>query len=72
VQLDVRLQRDMDKKKKRGQTDPEDEEDTLSYMERKKMPFLNEEEGVFAVKDTTSLNTAPSVFDRTAVFRTRG
>ena len=72
MQLDVRLQRDMDKKKKRGRTDPEDEEDTLSYMERKKMPFLNEDEGAFAVKDMTSLNTAPSVFDRTAVFRTRG
>ena len=50
----------------------EDEADAMGYAYESppKMRFLNEEQGVFANKDETSINTAPSVFDRTAIFRT--
>ena len=40
------------------------------YMDRQPSKFLNDEKGVFDTTDLKSLNTAPSVFDRTAIFRT--
>ena len=49
----------------------ENEEDNMGYMYEdapKWMP-LNEEGGVFANKDDKSINTAPSVFERTTLFR---
>ena len=33
--------------------------------------FINENRSVFDKKDDKSLNTAPSVFDRTAIFHTK-
>ena len=41
------------------------------YMNREPSTFINDEKGVFDTTDLKSLNTAPSVFDRTAIFRTR-
>ncbi len=50
----------------------QNEEDNMGYMyeDAPKWKPLNEDEGVFASKDEKSINTAPSIFDRTAVFRT--
>ncbi len=49
----------------------ENEEDNMGYMyeDAPKWKPLNEDEGVFANKDDKSINTAPSVFERTALFR---
>ena len=67
MNLDERLDK-MAKKKPSGDPYYQDEPDGLAYMPREKRPFLNEEKGVFASKDK-SLNTAPSVFDATAIFK---
>lgn len=50
--------------------DPEEEEEWLMYDERKSQESLNRVEGVFTEKAKHGINTEPSVFDRTAVFRT--
>ena len=42
----------------------------MIYHPRPKWGFLNDNKGVFDAKDVTSINTAPSVFDRTAIFKT--
>ncbi len=47
-----------------------EEPDWMIYKNAEKQPFLNENEGVFALKDRAALNTAPSVFESTAVFKT--
>lgn len=49
----------------------ENEEDNMGYMyeDAPKWKPLNEDEGVFANKDYKSINTAPSVFERTTLFR---
>ena len=51
----------------------EAEEDSMgfSYMPYHSMGSLNEYKGVFANDDETSLNTAKSVFDRTAIFHVK-
>ncbi len=41
------------------------------YDTRKAFGDLNDYRGVFDTKDEKSLNTAPSVFDRTAIFKTK-
>ncbi|MBR1876550.1 MAG: hypothetical protein IJ805_05545 [Lachnospiraceae bacterium] len=47
------------------------DDEWLTYDERKRGVSLNAERGVFADKnEETSINTAKSVFDRTAVFDT--
>ncbi|MBR1628951.1 MAG: hypothetical protein IJ679_06765 [Lachnospiraceae bacterium] len=53
------------------QTDlQQDDADEMGYAYRPAPPqvFLNENHGVFYSKDTTSINTAPSVFEKTTVF----
>jgi len=49
----------------------ENEEDNMGYMyeDAPKWKPLNEDEGVFVNKDDKSINTAPSVFERTTLFR---
>ncbi len=48
----------------------EDEDvETLTYMPTPAFKYLNENRGVFDNTDETSINTAKSVFDRTAVFK---
>ncbi|MCR4658601.1 MAG: hypothetical protein K5770_20575 [Lachnospiraceae bacterium] len=58
--------------RKAPQTDPyyEEEPDWMEYKDREAQESLNSEQGVFAVKDKTSINTAPSVFERGVVFST--
>ncbi len=56
------------------QTDlQQDDADEMGYAYREPPPFVffNENKGVFANEDTTSINTAPSVFERTTVFHTK-
>lgn len=46
-----------------------EEEETLTYQNRKRETSLNEERGVFQGKTFEGINTEKSIFDRTAVFR---
>ena len=63
-------QREVRKKEDKSVVFEEDVDDYYMYMDRKMVPYLNDEKGVFDTTDTKSINTAPSVFDRTALFRT--
>ena len=62
-----RLIRDNQKKQQRRKAISA-EEDTLTYMQRKRQTSLNREPGVFESK-FQGINTEKSVFDRTAVFQ---
>lgn len=59
-------------KKIQIQQDQDDDEMGYAYSDRPPGLFLNQEKGVFAADDDHSLNKAPSIFDRTAIFRTGG
>ena len=61
-----------EREKKRKFNFWEDEADAMGYAYEKApgIRFINAEKSVFDNKDDTSINTAPSVFDRTAIFRT--
>ncbi len=50
------------------QQDGDIDEMGYAYQDRKPLGFLNEEKGAFAYEDKTSINTAPSVFEKTTVF----
>ena len=52
------------------QQDPEEDEMGYAYADRPPFVFLNRDKGVFANPDEHSLNTAPSVFEKTAIFKT--
>ncbi len=54
------------------QQDVEEDDMGLSYMDRPAFRFLNEDKGVFANDDDSSINTAKSIFDRKAIFKTSG
>ena len=60
------------KKQNDIQQDVDEDETGMAYAPREMRPFLNEEKGVF---DTgvmgEGINTAKSVFDRTAVFHVK-
>ncbi|MCC8140629.1 MAG: hypothetical protein LIO67_10110 [Lachnospiraceae bacterium] len=60
-----------DAKKRARQPEPEDE-DMDEYMERTRRSYLNEDKGVFDRTPFDGFNSAGSVFDRTAVFHTKG
>ncbi|MBO6241251.1 MAG: hypothetical protein J6O61_10560 [Butyrivibrio sp.] len=50
----------------------EDNEETFVYDERKTMQFINSQKGgVFDTKMQKGINTAESVFERDALFKTR-
>ncbi|MCR5487027.1 MAG: hypothetical protein K6F35_05795 [Lachnospiraceae bacterium] len=59
----------MKNRNKMNGRDPEEEEEWLMYDERKSQESLNRVEGAFTEKAKHGINTEPSVFDRTAVFR---
>ncbi|MCR5012312.1 MAG: hypothetical protein K6A72_08215 [Lachnospiraceae bacterium] len=48
---------------------PDEDEETLMYRPAERRKYLNDSDDVFTQKDVKSLNTAPSVFDRGAVFK---
>ena len=73
--LNERLYRDLERnERKRNSQDPyyADEPDWMIYEDRKMGEPLNRFKGSFAVKDETSINTAPSVFEKGTIFRTDG
>lgn len=71
MQLTERLIRDTGMKMKRKNALPsEEEEDTMSYASRDRQKPLNRQAGVFHQQKLEGINTAGSVFDETAVFRT--
>ena len=47
----------------------DEEEETYMYDVRKPQAFINEGAGVFDISKQTGINTAKSVFDRTALFK---
>ena len=55
-------------KTKQPQVFDEDEE-TLMYKPAERRKYFNDSDDVFTQKDVKSLNTAPSVFDRGAIFK---
>ena len=60
------------KKKNPFQSREPDEEETLSYRERKQeYRSINRAKDVFASPMADGLNTGESIFDRQAVFRTK-
>ena len=64
-------QEEIKKKESRSMIFEDDVGDYLMYMEPKWQGFINDKRSVFDRKDDKSLNTAPSVFDRTAIFHTK-
>ncbi len=50
------------------QDENQEDEMGLAYKPRPRMRFLNENRGIFDNKDDHSINTAPSIFERTAIF----
>ncbi|MCR5411072.1 MAG: hypothetical protein K6E90_08855 [Lachnospiraceae bacterium] len=71
--LDERLTEDQKRAAKEAAKEPyyAEEPDWQIYMEREKKPWLNKDKGVFTETEKTSVNKAPSVFDRTALFDTQ-
>lgn len=66
--LDERMEKE---RKKKPRPDPDEETD--EEMERPAPVFLNRQKSVFdrsPLNGADGINTAPSVFDKTAVFRT--
>ena len=68
MRLNDRLAQQQIRKNRSGNRTVEEEE-TLTYLSRKRETSLNEEQGVFQGKTFEGINTEKSVFDRTAVFR---
>ena len=72
--LDNKLYKKLEREERRKKNPPvnEDEDvETMMYDIRKPMEFINEgENGVFDIHKQTGINTARSVFDKGAVFRT--
>ncbi|MCR5155859.1 MAG: hypothetical protein K6C96_04180 [Butyrivibrio sp.] len=60
-----------EERKKNPPVNDDEEEETYLYDIRKPMEFINESTtGVFDITKQTGLNTAKSVFDKGAVFKT--
>ncbi len=72
--LDEKLFKKLEKEEQRRKNPPvnEDEDvETYMYDLKKPMEFINEgENGVFDIHKQTGINTARSVFDKGAVFKT--
>ncbi len=59
-----------DEDRKIGSGYYDEEEETYLYDVRRPQAFINESKGVFDISRQTGINTAESVFDRGASFRT--
>ena len=64
-------QEEIKKKESKSMIFEEDVGDYYMYEEPKWQGFINDKRSVFDTKDDKSINTAPSVFDRTAIFHTK-
>ena len=47
----------------------DEDEETLMYKPVERRKYFNDSDDVFTQRDVKSLNTAPSVFDRDAIFK---
>lgn len=47
------------------------DEESMTYMDRPAFQAINSQRSVFDHEDETSINTAKSIFDRTAIFHTK-
>lgn len=73
MNLTERLEKDNKKKLKKSRDPFEDDgEETMTYMERRRPAFINEESKTFSCIGDDSFHVAPSVFDRQAIFHTGG
>ena len=72
MQLTDRLIKDTEKKQKgqRPIVDEDEEEETMTYQERRPVVSLNTTPGVFESKMGRGINSEKSIFDKTAIFRT--
>ena len=72
MELDDRLIRDLRRNEKAAARDPyyADEPDWMIYENRERDVPLNEYRGVFDQKDETSINKAPSIFEKGTIFKT--
>ena len=50
----------------------DEDEETLTYMERKRPAFINEKSHTFDRIGDDSFHVAPSIFDKQAIFHTGG
>lgn len=69
MQLNDRLAKDM-KKKENLRRFEDDEEETMTYQERRPLISLNTAPDVFDSKLSHGINNDKNIFDRTAVFQT--
>lgn len=74
MKLTERLEKDNRQKnqKRRSQASWDEDEETLTYMERKRPAFINERSHTFDRIGDDSFHVAPSVFDKQAIFHTGG
>lgn len=74
--LTDRLQKDTRKKEinkaKRAEDIYDEDEETMDYIERPKFGFLNDSKSVFSGFGDEGINNAQSIFDKQAIFKTRG
>ena len=47
----------------------DEDEETLMYKPAERRKYFNDSDDAFTQKDVKSINTAPSVFDRGAIFK---
>ena len=71
MNLKERLEKD-NKRKEQSRKQPysDDGEEILTYMERKRPAFINEDQKTFSCIGDDSFHLAPSVFDKQAIFHT--
>lgn len=70
MRLTDRLIKDTEKKQNAQRPIEEDEEETMTYQERRPIVSLNAAPGVFESKMERGINSEKSIFDKTAIFRT--
>ena len=72
MRIDDRLVKQNKEKEKAKKRSVEDDEETLTYRQRDRVMPLNEQKGAFTDRVNKGINTEKSIFDKTAVFNTRG
>ena len=71
MNLTERLERDnRNKAKKRRNSFSDDGEETLTYMERKRPAFINEDSKTFSCIGDDSFHVAPSIIDQQSTCQT--
>ncbi|MBR3307529.1 MAG: hypothetical protein IKI75_09815 [Lachnospiraceae bacterium] len=70
MRMDERLVKQNKKADERRRKPVDEDEETLRYDDWKGITDINRYKGVFGDEGPGGINTAESVFDRTAVFRT--